>query len=207
MSSTRALFASARFLFALATCTALRLTPHIARSHLSRRKFVAAAVPGLLAPHAAIAEPVRTPPTNFLLLPEGRPYVNYLENAGQLASHLKWYSQGIDSSVGVGLDDEIKRFAAVYAPRPGALIDAGATPGLAELMTAYDALANHFSRYGSSTSTPLPDALAATVRRNATVAQKLIKRAQDSRGKWPTCGPEGRALGSRDTDCSTMRVM
>ena len=155
----------------------------------------------------AIAEPVRTPPTNFLLLPEGRPYVNYLANAGQLASHLKWYSQRVDASVGAGLDDEIKRFAAIYAPRPGALIDAGVTPGLAELMTAYDALTNHFSRFGSDTSTPLPDALAATVRRNAVVAQKLIKRAQDSRGKWPTCGPEGRALGSRDTDCSTMRVM
>ena len=47
--------------------------------------------------------------------------MNYLENAGQLASHLKWYAQGVDPSVGAGLDDEITQFAAIYAPRPGAL--------------------------------------------------------------------------------------
>ena len=203
MNCTRLRFVLA--LTALTTCTALRLASPVARRHV-----VAAAVPALLASRASAEPPTvpaRTPPTNFLLLPEGRPYFNYLQNAGQLASHLKWYSQGVDSSVGPRLDGEITRFAAIYAPPPGALIEAGATPGLAELITAYDALANHFLLNGGDTLTPLPDAVASTVRRNAVTAQKLIKRAQDARGKWPACGPEGRALGSRDTDCSTMRVM
>lgn len=189
----------------MSACTALRLTLPIVR-----RRIVMAAIPALVA-SPAIAELVQTPPpTNFRLLPEGRPYVNYLENASQLASHLKWYSsQVVDYDVGGGssLNDEITQFTAIYAPRPSSLIEEGTTPGLAELMTACDALTSHFSRYDGSIATPLPDALAATVRRNAFVAQKLIKRARDSRGKWPTCGPEGHALGSRSTACSTMSVL
>ena len=189
----------------MSVCTGLKLTLPIAR-----RRIIVVAIPALVwsAPPARAELTRAPPPTNFLLLPEGRPYVNYLENAGQLASHLKWFSsQGVDSVVGAApLNDEITQFTAIYAPRPGTLIEAGTTPGLAELMTACDALAPHFSRYDGGIL-PLPDALAASVRRNAFVAQKLIKRARDSRGKWPTCGPEGRALGSRSTACSTMSVM
>ena len=198
---------------ALAASTSTSAAFKLASQAMERRHAIAALAPALLihAPHAIAVEPMRTPPTDFRLLPEGRPYVNYLQNAGQLAAHLKWYSQGVDPvdpGVGAALADEITRFSAIYTPRPGALVDStGATPGLTELRTAYDALADHFSRAGCDAQAPLPDALAATVRRNAVAAQKLIRKAQQSRGKWPTCGPEGGALGSRDMGCSTMTMV
>ena len=144
--------------------------------------------------------------TEFVVIAEpGRPYLHYLENAEKLAGHLISFADGVDLSLSDPLDAEITAFAATYAPRPGALIDAGPTPGITELKTSYDALAYHFARYRGRDAEPLPEALAGTVRRNALAAQKRIQKVQAARqaaeGTWPTC--RGVPLGARDVQCST----
>ena len=157
-------------------CAAFR-TPTVTRRDAIATLAVFAAPPAI-AREAA--------PTTFDLLPESanvRPFVHYLENAGQLASHLEWYANGVDSTVGVGLDQEITLFAATYAPRPGSLVDAGPLPGLTELKAAYENLSYHFTRYKADTTTPLPDSLAGTVSRNAREAQKRIERVKALRAE------------------------
>ena len=183
--------------------------PTIARRNVL---YVAAAPILTFAPATIIAAPeapdLQRTLKNFELVPDpGRPHAHYLENAGNLADNLVLFADGgMERSVGEALDAEITAFAAMYAPRPGALVDAGPTPGLSELKTAYDALAYHFARYsGRDAAEPLPDALASTVRRNAIAAQKRIRKTQAAqeaaKGAWPTC--RGIPLGARDTQCST----
>ena len=168
------------------------------------RRFVLAAAPAFLAAAPAVpsaaAVSVPLPPTDFGLFPEGRPYTRYLDNAEKLVSHLQYYAASSDAALGPKLDEEITQFAAIYATRPGAL-EASDTPGLAELKAAYDALTYHFARYGSGTTTPLSEATASTVYRNAVAARKRIRRAHNTIGRWPNCN--GRPLGSRDAYCST----
>ena len=194
---------------ALSASAALLHTPKV----IARRDIVFLALGPALGPTACRAEasPTAGPlPRDFDVLPEAsRPFNHYLENAERLASNLVCYADGADLSIGEALDGEITAFAAVYAPRPGALIDAGPTPGLSELKTAYDALAYHFARYrGASNAEPLPEALAGTVRRNALAAQNRIKKiraAQEAaKGVWPTC--RGVPLGYRDSQCSTQEM-
>ena len=172
---------------------ALQPKPTLARRDL----LVLSTAPVLAASRAAAAldaadvPAVRSRPTDFELIPDpGRPYAHYLENAGKLADNLVWFADGVDRGVGKALDAEITSFNAIYAPRPGALVDAGPTPGLSELKTSYDALAYHFARYrAKKIAEPLPDALASTVRRNALAAQKRIQKTQAAReaarGTWP----------------------
>lgn len=190
-----------------------------ARARLKlQRRIVITAAPALLAaapPATTAAEvlsamepaiPSRSaakppPPSDFGLFPEGRPYTHYLENAAKLVSHLQYYAAWSDAAVGPQLDAEITKFAAIYAERPGGLIEVASTPGLTELKLAYDTLAQHFARYGSDTTTPLSEAQASTVYRNAVAASKRLKRAQSTIGRWPNCN--GQPLGSRDAYCST----
>ena len=89
-----------------------------------------------------------------------------MENAAKLVSHLQYYAASSDAAVGPQLNAEITKFAAVYAARPGAPTEADSTPGLAELKSAYEALTQHFARYGSDTTTPLSEAEASAVSRN-----------------------------------------
>ena len=144
----------------------------------NRRQVLASAGAVFTVPPACALD---APSTTFGLKAENanvRPFVYYLENANRLAEHLELYAGGVDPQVGVGLEKEITQFATTYAPRPGSLVDAGPTPGLPELKTAYDALAYHLVRYKADTTTPLPDALASTVLRNSKEALKRIRRAQ-----------------------------
>ena len=157
--------------------------------------------------YAAEASPPQ--PKDFGLLPEGRPFTHYLDNAGKLASHLRYYAETTAvtngaASIVLALDEEMASFAAIYASRPGSPMDAMQTPGLTELLAAYDTLKRHFDRYGSGTSTPLSEADSSSVLRNSVAAQRRIRQAVRTIGQWPNC--QGRPLGSRDAACSTAQV-
>ena len=195
--------------FMLSTSTNERVISLNYRSpKLARRALLIAAAPTLITSRvAAVAPDARLSPTDFDLLAEPRtPYIHYLDNADKLCDHLLWFADGVDGNVAAALDAEITAFAATYPPRSEAPPDAGPTPGLSELKTAYDALAYHLARYrGRDTVEPLPEALAVTLRSNAIAAQKRIRKVQTAqeaaRGAWPTC--RGVPLGTRDSQCST----
>jgi hypothetical protein len=150
---------------------------------LSRRQFTStsASVLVVAASSTALAT-APPPPTDFDVLPEPtRPFIHYLTNADKLAANLEWYAEGVDSKewrqVGAALDNQITAFSTTYGSRPGALISGGPQPGMSQLETAYGALAYHFSRYGDSSSEPLPEALKGTILRNVRDAKKGLKRA------------------------------
>lgn len=150
---------------------------------LSRRQFTStsASVLVVAASSTALAT-APPPPTDFDVMPEStRPFIHYLTNADKLAANLEWYAEGVDSKewrqVGAALDSQITAFSTTYGSRPGALISGGPQPGMSQLETAYGALAYHFSRYGDSSSEPLPEALKGTILRNVRDAKKGLKRA------------------------------
>ena len=173
----------AAFLLLLTPAAALRLAPtttgrrEVMLASISRRNVVAA-VPVLFACARTASAAQRTPPTDFGLTSETRPFSHYLDNAEKLAYNLDWYANGVDPKVGAALDEQITAFSVMYGQRPGALIDGGPQPGMSQLNTAYDALAYHFSRYGDDTMTPLPEQLTGTILRNVKDAQKQMKRAR-----------------------------
>ena len=170
---------------------------------IARRDVLIASAPALFASSSrAVAAPAA--PLDFDLLPEpGRPYIHYLDNADKLAGDLLRFVDSGSMSTAAELEAEIVQFAATYSPRPGA---SNVGPGYASLKASYDALTFHFARYrGRDATEPLPATLASTVRSNAEVARKRLRKVKASqeraKGAWPTC--QGVPLGSRATQCST----
>ena len=167
----------------------------------TRRKIVAAtslfSSSGLVNQVAAAGTPT---PNDWGLYPEGRPYTRYIDNAGKVASHLAWYVDGDESSAiaSARLQAELAQFASTYQPalRPEG---SDSMPGLMELKSASDALAEFLPRDGGVAVGVLPASVADAVRRNARTAKKLLRRASAA-SIWPTC--RGLPLGTRDTVCA-----
>ena len=146
-----------------------------------RRAILAASVPIIMWQSAATAAAT---PTNWGdMLPEDEmPYtLNYAVNALKLADHLEWYASTPPNAeweaAGEKLKEEVVLFSAIY--RRNKYTPQGPMPGLNDLQTSYGALSAHFLRYASQPSgyaTPLPEALAGTVKRNAAAASKEIRK-------------------------------